>query len=428
MVSRGREVTPKFVTVFRGARDRYQVPLALYEHGYLERHISEWYSPLDLGFVSSVAAKLPPLDNFLKKRYCPNLPSAKIKASPKAFVRELVEIIGRGHVKFSHERSDAAIGWYAGEYARKHDCALLAYSYCGYYAFRAMGKGSKRLKVLFQVHPHPHTARRLLAQELRRNPDCRQSLMSEQELQAGTREPRFRHLSTESKLADLCITGSSFTKRSLVENGIAPNKVVVVPYGVDLEAFKPQVRPDDGKFRVLFVGSLVQRKGIKYLLEAWKALALPNAELVLVGRSFVDTELPAGYNDMFTHIPHVSQKELAELYGKADLFCFPSIVEGFGLVILEALACGTPVVTTTNTAGPDILEESKTGFILEPTDLEGLTDRLRWCYTERNGKLVAMRPLCRQAAERYTWPLFRERLACELARFAGGEGTRRLGD
>lgn len=411
----------KYVTVFRGAREGYQVPLALHERGLLERHISEWYSPLDSALFSALVGKVPRLNRFLRRRYCPGLPASKVKVPTKALVRELIEAMGRGRLASSEEKNDATLGRFAGEYARQHGSALLSYSYYGYHALRAMGKESRHRKVLLQEHPHPVTTRRLLSEELVKNPDCRQSLMSEQEMKADVNGSRFQHLAAESKLADLCIANSYFTRASLIENGVPPDKIVVVPYGVDIDIFKPSVRPNDGKFRVLFVGSLVQRKGIKYLLQAWKALALPNAELVLSGRGFVDTALLAEYNNMFTYLPNVSQRELVALYGRADVFSLPSIVEGFGLVIPEALACGTPVITTVNTAGPDILKEGRTGFILKPGDLQGLAQKLEWCYHNRNGSLAEMRLACREAAETYAWPLFREKLVRELEHFAGTE-------
>lgn len=411
----------KFVTVFRGARDGYQIPLALYEHDLLEHHISEWYSPLDSHVFSALVGRSQRLNSILGKRYCPGLPSSKVKVPIKAFLREFIEVVGRGHIKSSEERNDANLGRYAGEYAKKRGCALLSHSYYGYHALKAMGTAGKYKKVLLQVHPHPVTTRWLLSRELKINPDCRQSLMAEQEMKADIKSVRFRQLADESLLADFCIANSQFTRKSLIENGVAPNKITVVPYGVDITVFKPSTRPQDDIFRVLFVGSVVQRKGIKYLLQAWRELALPNSELIVAGRGFTDATLIAEYNGVFTHRPNLSQEELVQLYGRADIFCLPSIVEGFGLVIMEALACGTPVITTTNTAGPDILEEGKTGFILAPGDIKGLAEKIKWCYNERNGKLRKMRPDCRAVAEKYSWTDFRERLAAELARLMYSE-------
>jgi glycosyltransferase involved in cell wall biosynthesis len=408
---------PKLVTVFRGPRDLYQVPLALHEHGYLARHVSEWYSPLDHPILKRVIARQGRLHAFLARRYCAGLPSSAVSIVPPAFVSELTGVMSRGRMGASLERVDAWLGSYAGAYARLHESGLLSYSYYAFHAFHRLGNGSGQPRVVFQVHPHPITVRRLLRDELAKNPDCRDSLSAEQELQLAEQGARFRQLATEPELADLCVVNSTFTKHSLVENGVSPNKIKLVPYGVDVAAFRPGSRPDDGRFRVLFVGSLIQRKGIKYLLEAWKQLALPNSQLILAGRGQVDSSLLSQYRGLFTHLPNVPPVKLVALYQQADLFCLPSLVEGFGLVLLEALACGTPVVASTHTGAVDLLDGELQRLVVEPGSVAQLSERLRWCYDERCGRLAAMRPACRALAENHSWAAFRDRLTSQLRPF-----------
>src|SRR5262249_52363760 len=140
-----------------------------------------------------------------------------------------------------------------------------------------------------------------------------------------------------------------------------------------------------------------------------------NAELIIAGRGAVDDPLLAGYRGSFVHLPDVGAVELVTLYQQADIFCLPSMVEGFGLVILEALACGTPVITTTHTAGADIATQGQTGFVLEPGDQDALTRYLLWCYEPRSTDLAAMRGACRALAERYAWQVYRARLAHGIA-------------
>ena len=124
------------------------------------------------------------------------------------------------------------------------------------------------------------------------------------------------------------------------------------PYGFPVDAFAPRESRPQGPFTVLAVGTHDLRKGTPYLLEAWKRAAIPEAELHLVGplrlaKSFLDD-----YAGMFRHWPHVPRSELPAHYAAADLCAFPTLGDGFGLVIQESMCCGTPVVTTPCGGGP----------------------------------------------------------------------------
>src|SRR2546423_1769686 len=103
----------------------------------------------------------------------------------------------------------------------------------------------------------------------------------------------FHKYSREPQLADACIVASSYTRKTLVENGVAPDRIFTIPYGVDLEFFSPVERQSE-KFSVLFVGQLCRQKGLHYLLEAWRHLRPLNAELRIVGHP-LKSEIAAEY-------------------------------------------------------------------------------------------------------------------------------------
>src|SRR5690606_19612720 len=124
----------------------------------------------------------------------------------------------------------------------------------------------------------------------------------------------------------------------------------------------PQRRSGE-PLRVLFVGSLGQRKGLRYLLEAMDHLG-GGFELTLIGRPGAANCAPLT-KALQTHrhiaaLPH--QDILAEMR-RHHVLVFPSLFEGFGLVLLEAMACGLPVIATPHTAAPDLIESAKEGFI-----------------------------------------------------------------
>ncbi len=93
-------------------------------------------------------------------------------------------------------------------------------------------------------------------------------------------------------------------------------------------------------------------------------------------------------------------------YQAADLFIFPSVAEGFGQVLLESLASGLPILSTTHTAAPDLIQDGQEGFIVQPRHPEVLAEKVEWALTHRS-ELLAMRTAARSAALRFSWERFR---------------------
>ncbi|MFM9156621.1 MAG: glycosyltransferase family 4 protein, partial [Dolichospermum sp.] len=156
----------------------------------------------------------------------------------------------------------------------------------------------------------------------------------------------------EVKLADHIFVASSISKKSLLGIGVNEEKISVIPYGAHVDYFQPQPKPDDD-FRALFVGRVSPRKGAHYLLQAWQDIKLTNAELVFVGQSLFPAGWLEQYKHICRHVPSVPHFLLNQYYSSASVFVFPSLIEGFALVLLEAMACGIPIITTPNTAGLD---------------------------------------------------------------------------
>lgn len=395
----------RWVVVHKGARDGYQVSLALAQAGKLDSLVTDWYSPLDRGWFGNMVDRAPAhVGSMLRRRYRDGLPSKRVSLYPRDYVLGRFED-GRDR------KGDTAIGRRAGALARSHEAGILAYSCYAHSAFSAYGLEA-RPRVIFQVHPHPASLRRLFTEELELAPDGAASLSNEPEMSLTAAV--FQQRCDEARLADVCIVASGYTRDTLIDNGIEPDRIHVIPYGVDLDSARPPEHPPSGPFRVLFVGQFTQRKGIKYLLEAWKRLALPNAELVLAGRGGADTELLARYADIYRFTGAVSREEIQTLYQTSDVLCMPSLAEGFGLVYLEAMAHGTPVIATPNTGAADLVSDGEDGFIVGIRDVEALMQRLVWCY-ENRAELAEMRAGARRVAERHSWEAFRFRIVQTLA-------------
>jgi glycosyltransferase involved in cell wall biosynthesis len=102
----------------------------------------------------------------------------------------------------------------------------------------------------------------------------------------------------------------------------------------------------------------------------------------------------------------VSETELLKAYHEADLFVLPSLAEGFAHVLLEAMASGLPVLSTTNTAAPDLIEPGIEGFVVEPGNVEALSAYIGWCEEHRHD-VAEMGRAARRKAESFTWARFR---------------------
>lgn len=401
-----------YVVVFGGARDHYQVALALQEEARLHRLVSELYLPAMPAWFRGLL-RLADRRNRREARAHPALPAECVCISWAALVASL---LNRAMPSARFVRwKDAALGRACGWIARRERLPVLAYSYYASHTFEQMPPDL--LRVIFQVHPHPETVRRILGEELALSPQARNSLANEHELHLSPVE--LDRLGREAREAHFALTPSSFAKQSLVAAGVNPDKIAVVPYGIDSGVFKPKpFTASAGRpLRLIFVGSLVQRKGLSYLFEAMRRLQGEPVELVLAGRGARDDALLAHFADVpFRLAWNVPREELVRELQAADVFVFPSLVESFAHVILEAMAIGLPVITTTNTAGPDLLEEGRTGFVGSIRDVDFMVEKIRWFLAHREA-IPAMGRACQAAAAQRTWARFRSEIRQALANF-----------
>lgn len=184
----------------------------------------------------------------------------------------------------------------------------------------------------------------------------------------------------EYEEADYVSIPSQFVRRSFLQQGFSKEKLIQVPYGVDLSGYR-QVTKEDGVFRVIFAGNICLRKGIHYLLKAFSELKLPGSEMLLIGS--VSEEMKPflkQYEGTYTWIGKQPPKKLYRYYSQGSVFVMPSIEEGLAMVQLQAMACGLPLICTTNTGGEDIIEDGKDGFVIPIRDVEALKEKLLFLY------------------------------------------------
>ncbi len=185
-------------------------------------------------------------------------------------------------------------------------------------------------------------------------------------------------------MADCITVPSQFAARSFVAEGIAPEKLRVIPYGVRLDRFAPQAEPDPETFDLIFAGQICLRKGVPDLLEAFSRLRHPRKRLRMVGavQQEMRSLLPKLPLDRVEFLGAVSHAELAQYCSASHALVLPSIEEGFGMVQAEAMACGCPVIASTNTGAGDLftdgpLPDRKEGFIVPIRDPQAIADRMQ---------------------------------------------------
>lgn len=189
----------------------------------------------------------------------------------------------------------------------------------------------------------------------------------------------------ELDLCDYLIVDSTFVKKSFVENGYPEERIETIVGAASPAFFKARTLEEStpNKFRVLCVGAISPRKGQRYLLEAWRRLALPNAELILVGAiSPASKAVVQGFEGTFTHYPSVPNKELRRLMVTASVFVLPSIEDGFAQAALEAMSVGLPTVVTHNMGIADLIRSGENGLIIPPFSSSHIASIIETLYNQ----------------------------------------------
>lgn len=349
--------------------------------------------------------------NFLRKRYHPSLNFEHIRIHP---LSEIISRFGVRWVNDNRERdkwvfwvNDRFDAWVAKNLPRFGNLAF-GYESGSVRTFRrAKELGIPR--VLYQPIAVAEKAMALLEEEKHLFPKL-----------AGTLrynwfpESEFARRREERELADAIICASNFTKQSLIEVGVSAEKIYVEPYGVNQEVFAPS-REKFERFSIVWASSFTQTKGIGYLLEALARQPVPNAEFVVAG-------YPSGFDAVQLYedrvrvrrLGRVTREVLGQVMRRCHVHVFPTLVEGFGRNIIEAMSSGLPVITTPNCAGPDLIEDGVTGFIIPIRDIDAICEKLIWIY-EHPEEAMEMGLRARQRVASLTQEDYRRRFANRIA-------------
>lgn len=328
--------------------------------------------------------------------------------------RELVRLGVRssflGKLLCSGERSFSVIGIYRhfdGHVARhlKRIDVHAVYAYEGG-ALQTFREAKKRgiTTIYEQPSSYWYWVRNLLSEEAARNPEFAGLL-------PNLRDSR-RHLEwkdEELRLADYVFVPSEHVRRTLA-GAVPDEKIRVISYGAPEVRERKRLPLDPSQpLKVLFVGALSQHKGIGYLLNAVQNLG-DQVKLTLVGRRFgTNARVDEACNrwQWFETVPH---QQILDVMMQSDVLVLPSLGEGFGLVVTEALAAGLPVVITPNVGAADLICHGREGFIVPTSSAEAIATHLSALYHNRE-LLIEMSHQAQATAAERSWNVYRDNWA-----------------
>jgi glycosyltransferase involved in cell wall biosynthesis len=393
------------VVAHAGKQHAYRHAAAVQRMGALRAFVTSGYYRPDR-FPDRVASWLPWLDARLRRRHLAELGGSRVVRRWRFELPELAAraLLGSGGVADGLVmRRDARFDrWVARRWAGAADVYWGFQGSC-LESLRAARRAGAVAVAEFAT-AHVTAAIEILSEEAERHPEWADSI-SNFHFPAWYRE----RLEREPHEADYCVVASEFSRRSLLRVGVGPARVKLLPLGVDVADFAFAPRPPDGPFRILFVGGVGQRKGVKYLLEAYRRVRTPGTELVLAGPLCGSGRGLAPYAGTYQYLGRLDQGEVVREMHRAHVLVLPSAFEGFGLVIPEAMATGMPVVASTHSIGPEVIRDGRDGFVLEPDDVEGLAARLDWLAGHRREACEMGREAAARAQE-LSWDAHARRL------------------
>jgi len=208
---------------------------------------------------------------------------------------------------------------------------------------------------------------------------------------------------------DYIMCPSDFVYYSFLEQGFPKEKLIKMPYGVDIKRFAPKdsYSKKEDKIKFIFVGSIQMRKGIQYLLKAWKELNPENAELLIVGRVWPDAKNIVEKYKKNKTIKFLGFAKPEEILKNADVFISPSLEEGSALTCYEAMASGLPLIATSSTGS--IARDKKDGFIIPIRDVKVLKEKIKYFY-DNPKQIEKMGKSARKYVKKFTWEDYGKRL------------------
>jgi glycosyltransferase involved in cell wall biosynthesis len=381
-----------------GNVNSHHAALAYWESGKLESFCVPWFpEKWELGILKAMPGLEKEFEQLARRRFEPLVTAPRVQGRLGEWTRLLRRKMGGGE-ELSYEANDWLMKIMAKECDRQSVTAVHSYEDCSLEQFQSAQRKSKVC-----IYDMPTTC-----YEWRRKNENELAKKYKQWLPpmgiSSHHWARPYQKRKEMELADLVLVPSTFSQKTIQR--YFDKKVLVASYGVDVPKELQVMQKKDDIFRIVFAGTICVQKGIPLLLETWKRLGWSKSELILVGTwqlaEDARKKLPRGVR----YIGQVSQIELMKNFLKSDWLVFPSNSEGYGLVILEALAHGLPVLASTATGAAD-LPASEAIRLFEPENSEQLAEALIAAKAAKGKDLTVE---ARRIAAECSWEKYRQKV------------------
>jgi glycosyltransferase involved in cell wall biosynthesis len=218
----------------------------------------------------------------------------------------------------------------------------------------------------------------------------------------------------ECEQANLILLNAEVAKQTFVKAGFPPEKLAVLTPIINTKRFHPAPK-NDSTFRVLYVGTIEPRKGVHYLINAFLQAKISKSELLIVGgassralRFLIENTLRQNSN-IKQEFWDFSRSEPTQVFSRCSVLVLPSVEDGFGLVVLEAMACGLPVIVTSHFGAADVVEDGINGFVVPPRDVKAITEKLI-LLSENESVRTEMGKAARLTAEQHNYERYNHNL------------------
>lgn len=233
----------------------------------------------------------------------------------------------------------------------------------------------------------------------------------------------------EMHLTNAFLVPSGFVARSLQFSGVSPDQIQVCPYGVDVGLFSLKAYPSidelkERPIRFAYVGGVKELKGISYLLQAFAQIPQSEAVLTVVGQANPSAEDIRPYAERVRFAGSVLHDEVPRILADSDVFIFASLGEGMALSILEAAACGLPLIISENSGVNDQLTEGVEGYTVPIQSADALFEKARW-FIDHPEAIEPMGRAARKMALRFSWENYDKRIAEIFATIGVSDGKTR---
>jgi len=383
-----------------GSPNSYNAAVSFLETGHLQRFHTLIYRPFGL-----------------PRRGHPELPRRYVTSHP---TREIIRLAATHLPTGSWSgRRQGFVDWVARNFDKstaravlESDKAVYCYEDSAEATFgRAHKVGAMRIYELPTLHYRE--LRRIFESEISKEPELGAFLQS-------LREPAWKLERKDRELlsADIIVVPGRFVRQS-IERFLKPTaRILTAPYGSDLQVPSKNWSSNDqsGPLRLFFAGNLKPSKGVHVLFDALARIRPRDYHLTLAGRwepgfrEWVSKKYSIDY-DWLGQLPH---DKVYEMCRQAHVFVFPSLAEGFGLVILEAMASGIPVVATDHTAGPEVIADGVDGWIVPAGNASALEASLETAMGDR-ARVAEMGVAARRKAEFWSWGRYRSELSTKVS-------------